>query len=223
MGQELTDIPFQDWVRHVFEHPVTNPQWHFDLDADCWNGSPSTTADYLARCFEAADALLSPFSDAQVNQGLWYLANGSSSDHMFALVDEGAPWPLRRRAIQAMYDLFDQCLARRCSPHLMHLDETESSPVNMICYMWWDLLPIGSRPDEPSLADVDAECLSVMERILGLDSDACRESALHGLGHWATDYPERVGEIIDRWMRNTTHLRPELQDYALAARHGSVQ
>jgi hypothetical protein len=223
MGRALTDIPFHDWIRHAFDHPVTDPEWYFDLDADSWAGPASTTAEYLARCFEDADVLLRPYSDAQVRQGLWYLADASCSNHMFALTDPEVPPSLRRRAIQSFYFLFQKCLAQRCSPHLIHRDEMGFNEVNLVCYMWWDILPIYGCPHEPDRVDVDAECLSVMEGILGLDSDACLESALHGLGHGQMYHPERVAEIIDAFLANATHIRPELREYALAARRGMVQ
>jgi hypothetical protein len=223
MGQSLRDIFFEDWLRHVFDHPVTDPEWYFDLDADWWAGPASITAEYLARCFENADTLLHSFSDAQLRQGLWYLADVSCSDHMFARTDPEVPQPLRQRAIRAMYDLFAQCYARLCTPHLIHRDELGFSEINLVCYMWWDILPIYGGPHEPDRADADAECLAVIERILSLDSDACRESALHGLGHGHMYHPQRVEEIIRGFLSNAAAVRPELRAYALAAQHGTVQ
>ena len=51
---------------------------------------------------------------------------------------------------------------------------------------------------------------------------ACRKSALHGLGHWAAAYPAQVEAIISTWVRAQSGLRPDLQRYADAARHGCV-
>jgi hypothetical protein len=34
MSKVLTDLSFDEWVRHVFDHPVTEPAWHWDENAD---------------------------------------------------------------------------------------------------------------------------------------------------------------------------------------------
>ena len=52
----------------------------------------------------------------------------------------------------------------------------------------------------------DPDILQVMESTLQLDSIACRESALHGLGHWQHQYPQRVGEIIDKFSMSQPDL-----------------
>ena len=61
-----------------------------------------------------------------------------------------------------------------------------------------------------------------MAEILALDSLACQESALHGLGHWQHAYPEEVQQIIDRFLNANKNLRPELAAYARSARTGCV-
>ena len=68
---------------------------------------------------------------------------------------------------------------------------------------------------------MDAVCLSVMERTLALESEACRESALHGLGDWGREYPEKVSSIIDAFVAQNT-LSPGLLGYVDNARRGSV-
>jgi hypothetical protein len=52
----------------------------------------------------------------------------------------------------------------------------------------------------------DPDILQVMGSTLQLDSIACRESALHGLGHWQHQYPQRVGEIIDKFSMSQPDL-----------------
>jgi hypothetical protein len=88
--------------------------------------------------------------------------------------------------------------------------------------MWWDIIPFFGAPDDPSRQKLDEAALSVMQKTLSLDSLACRESALHGLGHWQHCYPERVGEIIDRALSGAKGWPRELTDYARDARRGCV-
>jgi hypothetical protein len=88
--------------------------------------------------------------------------------------------------------------------------------------MWWDLFPTWGHPALQSQARLDAEVLALLAQILTIPSDACRESALHGLGHWAASYPGSVDAIIGAWLHTQPALRPELHRYAACARRGCV-
>ena len=208
---------YLDWVRHVFDHPVTNPAWHWDLNADTSEPSPPECVAHLTRLFEEPD-ILSPYSDAQVNQGFWYLVDNSCSSYMFSLVEPGVAWPERQQGIRSIATLFARLFALRCSDHLSHFDEVGAGALNSVCYMWWDILPARGRDGEP----LDAELLAVMKRVLTLDSVACQESALHGLGHWCMYYPEMVVQAIDKFLAQAGNARAELRQYAKRAREGDV-
>ena len=232
--EETRPFSFEQWIAFVFDHPVPargKPAWYHDSDDDSewWNPTdyPETIIAYLTSLFENAPTILTPFTDAQINQGFWFLVDNSCSDHMFALLNLDVPWEKRKRCFAAMFTLFEQFFAPRCSPHLSHLDTMETdtsmvSPLNMVCYMWWDIMPIYGKPEEPDRSEFDAVCLEVMQRALDLDSDACRESALHGLGHWKYVYPQQVQAIIDAWLARHQEVSDELKAYAFAARRGRV-
>lgn len=206
---------------YVFDHPVdhTLPEWFWDSEALVWNelADPATTVQYLTQLFENPASLLAPYSDAQCNQGLWFLGSNACSSHMFALNHGGVPMPDRLRCAGAMGTLFEQLFAVRCSPHLSHRDEPGANPLNSVCYMWWDVLPVDAS--FPQMADT---LLGVMIRSLALDSVACQESALHGLGHWRGD-ESHVRQTIDDFLARSPDLRPDLRQYALSARGGCVQ
>src|SRR5262249_33104418 len=104
-----------------------------------------------------------------------------------------------------------------------HLDEPGVNPLNSPCYMWWDITPVPSGATDADQGPLTDACLSVMERTLALDSIACQENALHGLGHWHSHFPERVESIIDAFLTSDPNIRPELRKYALSARGGCVQ
>jgi len=89
--------------------------------------------------------------------------------------------------------------------------------------MWWDSFPIAGAPDDPTRTEVDEAFLEVMDRLLDLPSEACQESALHGLGHWHLEYPKQVEAIIGSFLDRHPVLRSELKEYALDAREGLVQ
>jgi hypothetical protein len=111
----------------------------------------------------------------------------------------------------------------RCAPVLSHLDEPGGNELNRICYMWWDIMPIGAPAASPPSDPIHDACLSEMQDILQLPSPACQESALHGLGHWARAYPEFTAATIDAYLAANAKLRPELVRYAQVARAGCIQ
>ena len=218
---ELTDLTFEQWVRHVFDHELQEPQWYFQPDTDYWSGTPRVTIRYLTQLFDDPVTAVQGYTDAQVNQGLWYLISSAASNHMFALRDDTVPMRDQVVCIRAMSSLYEKLFAERCTPHLGHLSEPESSPLNTTCYMWWDLMPLVPSPDSYRLRNFDAAILEVMAGALDLPSIACQESALHGLGHWAYGYPEQVGAIIDRYLEQPD-INGHLGDYAQRARFGRV-
>lgn len=222
-------MTFNEWIIFIFDHPVAEPAWYWGSRGE-WDGpdlSETQIVHYLTRLFEEAGRLLRPFTDAQANQGLMLLVSGSCSDYMHSLRDQDVPLQDRLHGIQAMEALFKQCFAVRCSPHLSHLPETEpgANPLNAVCYMWWDVLPIhGLTHHCPELSDsaaLDQACLGVMRKILEMDSLACQESALHGLGHWTIYYSEPA-KLISDFLTSHPALRHDLKEYALRAGQGYI-
>jgi hypothetical protein len=217
------DLAFAHWVEWVFDHPVTEPEWYQGEDADLWINSPVVTIDYITRLFEAAPIHLQRYSDAQANQGLWFLASSIFFDGLSSLYGKGVLHSQRQRCITSICALFEHYFAIRCSPHLSHINEPDANPLNESCYMWWEFIwHMAEAPEGRIGSDMDSEILTAMERILRLDHVACKESALHGLGHWQHFCPAETAGIIDSFLTTNTNLRPELRTYALDARVGHV-
>lgn len=215
-------VPLNDWIAYLFDHEVTDPAWHFDIDAPYIHLPPAAAAELISETFEKSARLLRPFTDAQLNQGFWFLVSNGGSDHMFCLPDASVPLPLRQRALRSFVPLFEQLMAARCTPVLSHLDEPGTSPLNAACYMWWDILPLHAAPDgDPQNAGFTDDVFSVLGQLLAIPHDACRESALHGLGHWIF-YDAKGVAIIDAFLAREQNLRPELVAYAKAARTGCI-
>jgi hypothetical protein len=222
MGERLAFLSFEEWVRFVFDHAAEGPQWYFEPDAPYWVGAADVTVDYIKRLFEKPFPALTPYSDEQLNQGFWYLVSNGCSDMMFALGEESVPLERRIHCLNSFLSVFTHVFAVRCSPHLSHLDEKGPRPLNSACYMWWDLFSLGGQPGTPSHNALGEAALRVMAETLTLDSLACQESALHGLGHWQRAYPQDITRIIDRFLGLNKALRPELIRYAQSARCGCV-
>jgi hypothetical protein len=224
MGKPFSDLTFGEWIIFVFDHPVDESrlEWYWVPAADRWEGPAALTVEYLTLAFEKAGTVFQPYSDSQLNQGLWYIVSNACSNHMFALTDTSVPWTERRKCIRSIYTLYEQCFAKRCTPYLSHLDEPGAGPLNPVCYMWWDIIPVFGHPEDPGSRAMDQEILQVLESTLHLDSIPCRESALHGLGHWQLQYPKQAREIINRFLQRSDLLSDNLRAYALGARSGHV-
>lgn len=220
---ELTNTPsFEDWVKHCFDHPVSEPAWHYTDEAVNWEAPREVTLAFMTRLFTASEESLGRFSDGQLNQGFWYLVSGFSSDHMYLLVDEDLPEADRLACVRSLSLLFAGIFSSRCTNAPSHKrNDNALSPLNSVCYMWFDVMPV-----HPTFGmarkNLDATMLDVLEAILALDSLACQESALHGFGHWTGGDPERIEGIIDAWLRRIPgdHV---LRDYARLAARGDVQ
>jgi hypothetical protein len=213
---------FEQWIDCIFDHAVADPAWYWAPDADTGVEEEDVNVAYLTRLFTESAGVLRRFDNAQVNQGLNLIVNASCSDHAFSIVGGRAPWPDRQRAIRAIFDIYADCFASRCADALSHRDEPDN-PLNYICYMWWDVFPAWADPNDSAEAAEADEYLAVMQRCLTLSHHACLEGALHGLGHWHSIFPQRVEQIVDRFLRERNDLRPELVLYARRARDGGVQ
>ena len=218
----------QEWITHVFDHPVAGDirdSWYWAEDAPEWEGARADIPALIAQTFEHSGELLARFSNAELDQGFWFLVGDSSpAKFMLALVDSKIPLTTRLRALRSFVPLFEQVMAIRCSADLS-LPAKFVNPLNSACCMWWDLLwyqfTEDAFPREPDRVQFDAEILATLRRLLAIPHDACRESALHGLGHWARRCPQATG-IVDEFLSGTPGLRPELIAYAEDARTGKV-
>ena len=111
----MANRTFEQWIDGIFNHPVSDPAWFWDLDVDTCEEDDETNSEYLARLFTDSDRLLRRFDNAQVNQGLNMIVSSSCSNHAFTIVGGHAPWPARRRAIRAIFDVYAKCFASRCT------------------------------------------------------------------------------------------------------------
>ena len=159
----LTDLDFEQWVQHLFCHPVTESAWYLEAWAELWDGEPLLKVQYVTRLFESPEGLLKEYSVEQLDQGLWYLA-GEGQAFMQALLDSEVSWPTRQRGLQSIHTFYEKFFAAACCDELGHLCKTTSSPINGICYMWWDLFPSWGNPEDPSRQKEDQTPASVRKR-----------------------------------------------------------
>lgn len=87
--------------------------------------------------------------------------------------------------------------------------------------MWWDVIPIWAE-DGPVVDEV----LSVLRQTLRIQSNACVESALHGLGEFHCVAGDRTSVIIQDFLKecraSNRKLPAKLVEYAQAAAVGDI-
>jgi len=219
----LRDLTFEGFVEFQFGRAVRlhgNP-WYFDADGDWWWPEPRTGIAFLTRLFAEGATVLECYHDDQIAQGLTGLVNTMAVGDQPWMRDPVTPAEARAAVWNAVAVFFGDVLAPRCVPELGHVATEAASPLNTVTYMWWESFPGFTNPDDPGRALVDDAELAALERILELDSAACQEAALHGLGHWVRQ-EGRCEAIVDRYLASGKAAMPELVAYAEAARCGCV-
>ena len=210
---------YEEWLTFVFDHePGTD--WEFEIATADFHITEEESVDLMTLTFARSGADLACYSDAQVNEGLYFIVDPGKSDWLFGFESAAVPLTKRTRGIQSIYNLYADCFGRRCTDTLGHLSEG-GSDLNEICYMFWDICPLippGDNADQNALGEA---VVSVLEQTLHLPHRACREAALHGMGHLAYWFSARVQKAIDEILCSG-ELDPALQSYALSAREGMV-
>lgn len=215
-----TNVSYEEWLDETFGRAVSG-DWHPAFVHS--NDLPDPVTDelaveFLTRLFEGSEQALLYFSDRQIAAGLWELGPGDAH----CIYNPAIPAEHRERLVGSVAMFFRDFFDKRCLFKLSHLDRDQTEPLNGICYMWWEVITWSWAKDDPNAARIQSKDLDVMEAVLRLSNPACKESALHGLGHMV-HYSDRAFEIVERFLSEGEGLSPELQNYARAASSGCIQ
>ncbi len=124
---------YEEWISFIFDHTVTNPEWHWASEAPTFEASEEDCAVLIEQTFTHSGSDLTRFSDAQVNQGINFLASTACSDYISSLKDSKVPMETRLSAIRSIFDLYRNCFQARCTETLSHLDHEAQSALNPVC------------------------------------------------------------------------------------------
>jgi hypothetical protein len=216
-GVEDSHMEFRKFVEFLFDRPENEPAWYHDEGFVPPDLTAQTAVLHTLQLFRNIRIYASEFTEVQLCSGLNYLINPSCGDHCYTFLDASVLESDRAASLAAMYEVFHGVFQERCSDALSSVASPSIRLYNGICYMWWDVFPRhGISPPQTT----DHVILDTLTKILALDSKACKESALHGFGHWHVGYPELVENAIDR---NKSKIPLELKQYAVRARTGDVQ
>ncbi len=214
----MTDIPahtlpFDEWLTFLLDEP----------DSVDWDSDPQQFLERLTSVFEEPEAMLLGRTPEQLNKSLWTLV--TEDGLLCVLLRTDLPLHSRQRCAASIKSLYSKLFAKHCSEKLSHTLRTydeSMSPLNSVCYMWWDLFPTWGSKDDKASKTMNSEFLQVLSDILKIPHVACIESALHGLGHWHLTHPTEVEHIVDQFLKTGPKLSEPLRTYANSARTGCV-
>jgi hypothetical protein len=213
-------MDFGEFVSFIFERSDDRREWYFDPEFINPELSASKAVQFSSSVFSNIRVYANQFTEGQLSLGLNYLINPSCSSNCYSFLDASLDEVTRISAIASMYDVFQYVFTKIASEMPTHNVQTPPYTYNYICYMWWDVFPRHGIPMQRDLKGIDNVILDTLRKILMLNSIACKESALHGLAHWHTAYPEFVQQTIDSM---SSGIPVQLKKFAGNARAGSVQ
>jgi hypothetical protein len=184
------DVTFERWMKAVFG--PNEPKW---------KDTPEVTVACIERTFRDASSLLTGLPEESVVRGLGFIIY----EAIFELKDEPVEWALKERTLDSIVIFFETFFAP-IWPEGVTFERGGKDPLLEVCALWWMELPIhGLAWHAKSLPDaqlMDLKVLEAMGKILSIDSDACRESALSGFSEWYLYYPKRVRSALEAFLRN---------------------
>lgn len=210
---------YEAWLRHLFDHPATEPAWHTALDVPSFAADDAAIAALIELTFLHSGRDLARYSDAQLGQGFWYLLSIAGSGHIWSLNRPVVPLARRLSAIAALTTLYRDCFAARCTRTLSHFDDQPCSPLNGVCYMLWDISALTNIQDEANAPVIVDTCFAVLATLLAMDHPACQEAAIHGYYEFHYSQPARVVAAMRAFLKNPA-TDPRLHHFAARVRDG---
>jgi hypothetical protein len=175
----MREFTFAEFVDFVFDRdppPATEDRirrWYYTTKCIF---DPVQICGYYARLFEQAGHLLKRFSYGQLEMGFSALESCTFACSALSLIwSSDVPLADREQCVRSMFHLFQDLFA--------------VDPLGFTANMWWDVFcydyELGRR--KRSRGGVDLWMQEVMFEtlfaILVIDSEECRNAALHGLSH----------------------------------------
>jgi len=204
---------YSEWLKCVFERQD---------DKECLFDS-LTINNYLLRLCQESQNLYPKYSFEQLDKGTWF-AFGVVSGYWHDAIDKNVPDEKRVNLYQSLFTYYENVFQKYCTHFYGHQDwgPEKPNPLNSSCYMFWDM-DTKECPAYKGDVLLTNEIFNLLERILDIESPACQESALHGLGHLIDDHKERATSIIERYLKNEKPKTKDLEKYAKECVIGLMQ
>ncbi len=219
-------MTYDEWISEIFDNLAEQAENLNATEIDYIELPSAIMLNYLTETFNNAEVVFSRFTKLQVAHGLWAIVGNGT---MLAIRDPEIPLSNAVQTIDSMVLLFEKYFSKHCTANYhFQQGKTITEPLDIVCYMWWDVLPMHGLIEHDPLVQsspfLDQALLSAMLKILEIDSIACQVSALHGLEQWMLYYPELIETSIIEYIESDRacalfKLSPDLLDYAKLAMH----
>lgn len=176
---DISEFRTADFIKFIFNREIPVLE---DERSSCWYRNlrckfdPVKVCGHLRALFETSGELLGRYSRAQLKMGFEALQSrtpGCSAREM--IWDLQVPFEQRADCVRSMFHVFRDLFA--------------VEPLEFTASMWWDVLcydyETGHRKRSRGGDDLwmQEAMFETMFEILALDSQECRNAALHGLTH----------------------------------------
>lgn len=212
------EVTAREWLEYVLAYDGVS-----DGDADLVaivNPTPADAIRWITELLQDTSWLVARFTPDELAQVIWCLL-GCGQGYILEASDDAVTPADRVLLVEAVGEFYRNVIdVVGCrGATVPETDLTDTDPFDIAAYMIWDMDGIDVIVRRcPELA---APALSVLGDALHGTTFTSVRSALHGLGHLHSVFPERVEAIIDGFLRTA---RPEEQRrYAESARRGMVQ
>jgi hypothetical protein len=210
-------LEYSQWRDELFGYPPDSDPFSLERSDQFDDVTPTQAFDFVDR------VLLDPevhnlFSKDQLGIGINTIYCQYCSDLPFLYTTE-CDEERRVTGIDNLVNLYKNFFERYCTASMAKVGSgAVDGRIGFICYMFWDIFVLYSGNATPKM---QSAAISVMRSALDSRNDSCLASAIHGLGHWASDVPEAV-IVLKRWLGNPTTENPEILNYARSAMTGRI-
>jgi hypothetical protein len=215
---DLSHLGYEDFVKGLFDHDtpmgLTEEPWYSGVDVVV--SVPATLIRNCTTLFRDFAAATTPYTPAQVNQGVWLLLGGTVWLGN-VLADRANPLEDRICCIESMYSVFRD-----------YVSGSKLEEMPNVFYMWWKVL-ITARPVTDNGAfdhckdhlQTREAIFRTLKRILALPDKRAQIYSLHGLAY--LDHPE-VPDVVQQWLAaNRDRLSREEVDWVQRVRDGEFR
>ena len=141
----MTEL-YQRQLNHLFNRPTTEPAWYWSdhWEEGIFEDEPLSAFVFIETLLRGAKTDLSPFSNDQIGLGLTYIFDSACSNLASDFKAADVPFERKVAALRSLSALFRDVFNPLCEAKTAAFSQDKLSPLNYICYMFWDVTPLSS-------------------------------------------------------------------------------
>jgi hypothetical protein len=210
---------YETWKNEVFGMNENSCPIESEMIDEAYSLNENLILDYIDKSLTDS-SIHNLYSPKQIGIGLNIIYSNCCSDYSFSYLNFSDEERIIS-SIKKLKFLYQNFFEKYCNSPVNEIGDSTDNRLDYICYMFWDLFVLYPKSENITKKIIEAS-VQVMSQQLLSKNDNVVVSALHGLGHWASDCPE-IKNIIDKWLKNPTTSNKVIHDYAKVAKTGCIQ